>query len=269
MTTHEPTRFERRASEWLARCMDGARRRAVPVLLATLALTVAAGWLAATQLGINSNVKGLVSDELPHRKAEIEFESIFPARFYDLAVVIRAPTPEDAEAFAAALASRLAPREDVIEFISGPFLEPYFVNNGLLFQTESELSETLERLTLSAPLLAELNRTPGLGVMFDALADADRLERLDVDDTALDAVYGELAAVTAGWLEGRTRNLSWQRILGDTDGRRRFRAANADDPTDTGFQRITTCGSGTFRDRIRDRRRPVRRCAGYGSRDHR
>lgn len=204
--------------------MDGARRNSRLVFLVFAVLTILAGYTALTGLGVNSNTKDMISDKLPYRQADAAFASAFPDFQNAALIVIRAPTPEEAEEFAEALAADLEQRPDIVKSVFAPAIDPFFQRNALLYFDTDDLDATLSRLSQAAPFLTDLIADPSLAGVLDSLAETlTLLEQGEMESDLLDAILADVAASMETRLSsGAPAPLSWQAAFQDADDKKDF-----------------------------------------------
>lgn len=201
--------------------LTGASRRAGWALLALVAaLTAAAGWYAARNLKVNTDTSAMIDETLDFQQRAVALREAFPQIKTDIAVVIRAPTVDEADAFAGALAARTAANGDAFEGTFAAAAEPFFRTNGLLYLDTDELETRLTQLSKASGLIETLVKAPTAGQLFAALAENDALaERSDLGRDTLQAIYAELAGVIEASNRGETRPFSWMgAISGDAPG---------------------------------------------------
>ncbi|MCB9958991.1 MAG: MMPL family transporter [Rhodospirillaceae bacterium] len=206
-----------------------AMARHHPIVIGLWVLLAAASvWLAATRLGIDTGTEEMIDPEVPFRRDSIAFNQAFPALDEVLLVVIDAPTPEEADAAAAALAGRLEPQTDLFGAIAVPAADPFFHRNGLLYLDTETLTAMSDRIAEAQPLLISLADDPTLGGLFDVLIEAAEAAGGDAAmpvgsglPAFFDTVSEQVAAVTIG-LPGQ---MSWRRLMaGDATSLVRTRA---------------------------------------------
>lgn len=191
------------------------RRAATLVLFAFAAL--ASAFYAARHLGVNTDSANMISASLPWRQAFIEYREAFPVRDRNLIVVVDAPTPQAAEAFARELAAEMRALPELYHavFLAGD--GEFFERNGLLYLSTPELERLSDRLAQAQPLLGLLGeRLDGVAVLkvaTRALGEADRANAA----AALEPFYKELAATLAGASDGHAAPLSWAELIGRSD----------------------------------------------------
>jgi hopanoid biosynthesis associated RND transporter like protein HpnN len=198
----------------LARLAGFCARRPGPVLLVAALLTLGALALAATRLGVTTDVGTLFSASLPWKQRDTALKRLFP-QFNDLIVaVVSAGEPEEADATAAGLAEAL--RKDTAQFrtIRQPDSSPYLDQEGLLFLDVPALTNLLNQTIDAQPFLGQLVADPSARGLFAALT----LVGMGVQKgqaslagfaPALQAFHGVLASA----LDGHPRPLSWEDLL--------------------------------------------------------
>ncbi len=144
------------------------RYPAVTIVL-VLVVTVLSGFWSARHLGINTDNLDMISAEAPFRQANTAFRDAFPWYGDQIAVVIDAPTPEQAEQSARFVAAAMTARPEIFEHVSAPALDPYLRRNGLMFMETERLQDLLDRLASAQGLLATLAERPDLTGLLDML----------------------------------------------------------------------------------------------------
>ncbi|MEL6380578.1 MAG: MMPL family transporter [Pseudomonadota bacterium] len=191
-----------------------ARRGGIVIVGLFIAGAVAAGWYAAGNLKVNTDTTQMLDTDLDFQKQAVALREAFPQIKDELAVIIRAPTIDEADAFAARLSARLAAQPSVFSDVYAPTADPFFLENGLLFLSEAELESRLSDLTRAAGLIETLINDPGIDTLFETIAKNDKLaDRSDLGTQTLDRIYGELAAVTEAALDGKPVPFSWRSAL--------------------------------------------------------
>jgi len=198
----------------LARFVEASVRHARAVVLGGLILALACTALAATRLGVTTDLNGLFAASLPWKQRLAEFDRDFP-QFVDLIVaVVDAQIPEEAEATASGLAKALAADQVHFKSVRRPDSSPYFDKNGLLFLDPPELGALLDQTIDAQPFLGQLVADPSARGLFAALSLIGMgVERGQANLTpfapALDAFHQTLSQAVAG----TPRPLSWERLL--------------------------------------------------------
>src|SRR5438874_13531395 len=86
------------------------------VIALALFLTILSVTYTARKFAINTDVNTLISQELPFRKRELEFEKAFP-RTESIVIVMQASTPERVKQAAAMMMQRLTGRPELFRSI--------------------------------------------------------------------------------------------------------------------------------------------------------
>lgn len=196
---------------------DFARRAGIWLILLMLALTGAAGWYAAKNLKVNTDTSEMLDPKLPFQQRAAELRRAFPQIKNDLVIVVRAPTLDEADAFAGALYEKLAASPQSVSTVFAPAEDPFFRKNGILYLDTDDVESRLTQLSKASSLIETLIRSPYADTLFATLADNDKLaERSDLGKETLAAIYDELADVAEASARGETRSFSWLGAL-ETD----------------------------------------------------
>ena len=197
----------------LVRLVLQCGRSATLVLLVAAVLAAGSGWLAATRLGVTTDLSTLFAASLPWKQREAELARLFPQFSRLLVAVVDADLPEIADATAAGLQAALAADTAHVRTVRRPDASPFFEQNGLLFLDRAALITVLDQTIDAQPFLGQLVVDPSLRGLFAALSLLGMgVERGQADLTpfaaALRSVHEALAAAA-----GAPKPLSWQRLL--------------------------------------------------------
>lgn len=196
--------------------MDLSRRRAISVVVASLALATLLAVYGAGHLSLDADTSNIVSSDAPFRKLDKELDEAFPQRTDRLVVVIDALTPEQAGAAANALLRQLEQRPALFKSVQDPIGSEFFKRNGMLFLSGEELSQITEQLIRAQPMIGELASDPSLRGLFHALSLS--LEGVASGETTLhdlDRPFSALSDSIEAILAGTPRPVSWQTLLAD------------------------------------------------------
>jgi len=205
--------------EGLLRVWIGAARKGSwLVVLLFLATAVAAGLYAAKELRVNTDTTAMLDSALPFQQRAAEIKAAFPQIKSDLVVITKAPTLDEADAFAAHLTKILKAKPDAFSNVFATAEEQFFLENGLLYLSESELESRLTQLTKAAGLIETLVKSPTANTLFSTLAENDELaDKSDLGKDTLQDIYGELANVVEASLNNERRPFSWMSALDTGD----------------------------------------------------
>lgn len=167
-------------------------RKVVGVSLGLAAISIA---FLLGHLSIRTDLDALLSKDLPSRRTEAALNAAFVSEGDDLTLIVKATTPELADAAADRLSERLARRKDLFLLVQRPLGGSYLEHQALLFLAEKDVRSLTAQLIRAQPLLGPLAADPSLrGLMHaltasltDAEHDPHRLTDLQPYVTRLDA----------------------------------------------------------------------------------
>jgi len=180
------------------------------VIVVSLLLAALSAQYASSRLGINTDTANMISAALPWRQDFIAFREAFPARDRNIAVVVSAPSPERADAFATELVARLEARPELFGSVLAPGIGEFFERNGLLYLSVDALEALADRLAEAQPLLGLLKPEFDGAAVLDAAGLA--LEEAD-GDPAVDALVAELAEAVRAAETGERDPVEWRRLM--------------------------------------------------------
>lgn len=200
------------------RLVDWSARHARLVAAIAALLTPLFFVIAAANLRINADTKGMISNDLPFRRQTIEFDQLFPHRVDLLVVVIDAPTPDRATDAAAALAARLAQEPKFFHSVDRPEAAEIFRRDGLLFLSVPKVQAIADQIIAAQPMIGTLAADPtarGVLATVDLVAQALQSEAVALEalEPALDALADSVEAALAG----KAQALAWGRLLAGRD----------------------------------------------------
>ena len=111
-------------------------------------------------LPIDTNIDNLLSAKLQWRQLDIAYRAAFPQTADLILVVIDAPTPEQSQGAARALVDRLAGRPELFRSVQDAGNSAFFPQNGLLFQSPADVSQTTQQFTNAGPVIGGLAHDP-------------------------------------------------------------------------------------------------------------
>ena len=111
-------------------------------MIAGALLTIGAAAYGAARFSINTDIQGLISEDLPWHQRQLELSRAFPKK--GILAVVKARTPEAAGQATIALAQVLSKNHDLFpvveQFDSGDF----FDRNGPLYEAPAEVRKSAE-----------------------------------------------------------------------------------------------------------------------------
>ncbi|NWG72541.1 MAG: MMPL family transporter [Parvularculaceae bacterium] len=200
---------------------EGSRRLGWLVVLLFATAAAFAGFYAFKNLKVNTDTSQMLDPDLPFQKNAAELRSAFPQIKDDLVIIVRAPTLDEADAFAGDLREKLLADAKNFSAVFAPAEDPFFKQNGLLYLSKEELSSRLTQMSKASGLIETLVKSPTVDTLFSQLATNDELaERSELGKDTLEKIYEELGDVVEASLEGERRPFSWLGAL-DTSGAER------------------------------------------------
>ena len=195
---------------------QGARKGGLVIALAFLTATGFAGWYAANTLTVNPDTTKMLAADLDFQKTARELRDAFPQLKEELSIIIRAPTLDEVDGYAADLDEGLKLRKDLVTETFSNVTDPFLRENGLLYLSERDLEVQLKNLTQAAGLIEKLYQSPDIDTLFSTLAENDSLAaNSDLGTQTLDDIYAKLADTIEKTLAGTPEPFSWRGTLRD------------------------------------------------------
>ncbi len=226
----------KRLYEWW---VSGAAHHPFVTLFLTLFVTAVLLTYTISHFRINTKMSGMISEKLPYRHLEKEFDSAFPQFGDTILVVLDGPTPEAAGSATKAMADRLTKEKGFFKRVYVPGGDAFFKTNGLLFLSVKELEELSDTLAGAQPLLGLISKDFSLRGLFSVtekmVSQTETAER-----ERLAPFLDSLALAFESAATGRPYELSWQELVigkeAVMDMKRRFiilePLSRADEPSD-------------------------------------
>ena len=196
------------------------------VLLFSFLATVGVLVYTANHFRIDTELTDMISDTLPYRKLEKEFQHAFPQFRETIVVLIDADTPEAARLYRDKLTERLKKARGLFKEVYAPGSGDFFERNGLLYLSVKDLEAFSEKLASAQPLLGLLSKDLTLRGLFSVIDKIVSQEGDIEQKTKLAPVLDRLAQTIESSAANLSRPVSWQKlILGDAaaaDASRQF-----------------------------------------------
>ena len=220
MTACEPSAWVRGLVAWTER----VRRHAWATVLLVLPLAAVLAAYAISHLRMNSDTGSMISENLPWRRAFLDFERAFPQFGDELQVVIEAVTPELAELAQRELAGALSADTILFSGVHAPGVGAFFDRHRLLYMELSDLEALADALAANPAWVWRLESDPTLAGLAASLADA--LDEPGPPDPHVLDVFAALGAALQAQLIYQPYQLSGREALGGrpstSEERRRF-----------------------------------------------
>jgi len=196
------------------------------VLLLSLLATVGVAIYALDHFRIDTELTDMISNKLPYRKLEKEFQHAFPQFKETIVVVIDADTPEAARLYRDKIAERLKKEPSLFKEVYAPGSGDFFERNGLLYLSIKDLEALSEKLASAQPLLGLISKDLTLRGLFSVIEKIVSQEGDIEEKTKLVPFLDRLAQTIESSAANLPRPISWQKlILGDAvaaDASRQF-----------------------------------------------
>jgi hopanoid biosynthesis associated RND transporter like protein HpnN len=194
------------------RIVDFCARNGWTIVIAGMLLMLGAAAFDAARFSINTDIEGLISQDLPWRQRELELSKAFPKK--GILVVVKATTPENAEQATNALAQAFSKNPDLFPTVEQLDSGDFFERNGLLFESPAGVRKTAEELTRAQPLVATLAGDPSLRGVMTALsfaAEGVRAGRIRLEQLAWPLSLAD--RTLSDVLSGNPATFSWQELV--------------------------------------------------------
>jgi hopanoid biosynthesis associated RND transporter like protein HpnN len=183
------------------------------VLFLSLLATVGTVIYTVNHFRIDTEMTDMISDRLPYRKLEKEFQSAFPQFKETIVVVIDGDTPEAARLYRDKLAERLKREKGLFKGVYAPGGGEFFERNGLLYLSVKDLEALSENLASAQPLLGLISKDLTLRGLFSVIETIVSQEGGIEQKTKLVPFFDRLAQTLEGSTSSRPRPLSWQELI--------------------------------------------------------
>ncbi|WP_295996224.1 MMPL family transporter [Rugamonas sp.] len=201
----------------LVRLVHFATRRAWSVIAAALLLSAASAAYVTAHFAIDTDIDHLLDSTAPWAMRDAAIGAAFPQRRQLILAVLQAPTREQADAAADALAGALRRQPQTFRTVDQPGGGDFFARAGLLFLPRAALAQLATQLQQARPLINTLAHDPTLRGLADALATILGLPlqsgQVTLDDLA--PVLNRSAAVLELVQAGKPAALSWSAWAAD------------------------------------------------------
>jgi uncharacterized protein len=196
----------------IIRIVDSCARYRRTVVVAGTLLMIGAATFAGARFSINTDVEGLISQDLPWHARQLQFSQAFPQN--GISTVVRAPTVENAEQAANELAQTLAKNSKLYPTVGQPDSGDFFERNGLLFDTPADVEKSVEGLKQARPIISRLAADPSLRGVMNALSlvtGAVQTGKMKLDQLAWPLALAD--RTLSDVLSAKPATFSWQELL--------------------------------------------------------
>src|SRR4030088_2191427 len=196
----------------IVRIVDFCARNRWTTVIAGALLMLGAAAFDAARFSINTDIEGLISQNLPWRQRDLELSKAFPKKA--ILIVVKATTSENAERATSALAQALSKNPDSFPTVDQLDSGDFFERNGLLFESPADVRNIAEQLTRGQPLIAAHAGDPSLRGVMTALsfaAEGVRAGRIRLEQLAWPLSLAD--RTLSNVLSGKPATFSWQELL--------------------------------------------------------
>lgn len=197
--------------------VDASRRHARALILIVTVLAVALAVLSGRAISFNTDTTDMLSPELPFRKANVAYRTIFPDYRNAILIVVDGANPDQVADGARALATRLGQAPQMIPRVIYPAADPFFLRNGLLYLSTDKLADLSDSIAQNQAFLATLANDRSLRGMFGLLRraldeGAGQLDRQEGMRRGIEAIADAVEARA----NGKDSTVSWTALMGGT-----------------------------------------------------
>ena len=188
-----------------------ARYKWVVLVIGTLILVGTAAFDAA-RFSINTDIEGLISQDLPWHERQVALNNAFPQKA--ISAVVTAPTAENAEMATDKLAQSLSKDQNQFRSVGQPDSGDFFERNELLMSSPSDLKKNIAGLADAQPFLSQLADDPSLhGIMRTLSFAADLVQSGKIKIGQLEWPLSLAERTLNDVLSGKPASFSWQELV--------------------------------------------------------
>ena len=177
--------------------------------LATLGILV----YTANHFRIDTELSDMISEKLPYRKLEKDFQAAFPQFKETILVVVDAETPEAARLQTVKLEQRLKKESGLFRDVYMPGSGEFFERTGLLYLSVKDLEAVSENLAGAQPLLGLISRDFTLRGLFSVVERVVNQEADVEQKTRLIPFFDHLAQAIESAALSHPKQLSWYELV--------------------------------------------------------
>ena len=207
---------ERWLGRVVARCVGVAHSRAWTIIAITAVLTGVFGFYIAQNVGVNSDLVQNMAGHLPARQNFDAFTKLFPNLENAMLVVVDGDTPELARDATRRLEQQMRSRPEAFEDVYETGASDFFEVHGLLYRSVDELDLFADQMARLQPLLAELERDPGIETLTRSISDgldALREGEGDIDPAEWARILDSLSHATIEVYNEFPLAVSWEEMM--------------------------------------------------------
>ncbi len=196
--------------EWWADCVS---RHSLLVLLLSALATTGILIYTANHFRIDTELSDMISEKLPYRKLEKDFQTAFPQFKETILVVVDAETPEAARLQTEKLAKRLKKEPSLFRDVYMPGSGEFFERTGLLYLSVKDLEALSENLASAQPLLGLIAQDFTLRGIFSVVEKMVSQEGDLEQKTRLIPFFDHLTQAIETATLSHSKQLSWYELI--------------------------------------------------------
>ena len=207
------TRIRTFSTHLFERWADFISRHSFLVVALSALATAGVLFYTATHFRIDTELSDMISEKLPYRKLEKDFQTAFPRFKETIVVVVDARTPEAALLQTEKLADRLKKETGLFRDVYMPGSGEFFERTGLLYLDVKDLEALSENLASAQPLLGLISQDFTLRGLFSVVEKIVTQEGDLEQKTKLVPFFDHLTQTIEGATLGHPRRLSWYELV--------------------------------------------------------
>ncbi len=197
----------------LERWTDFIGRHSFLVLFLSVLATAGVLIYTLNHFRIDTELTDMISEKLPYRKLEREFQNAFPQFKETIVIVIDADTPETARLQREKLTERLKKETGLFKGAYAPGSGEFFERNGLLYLSVKDLEALSENLASAQPLLGLISKDLTLRGLF-SVVERIVTQKGDLEQKAkLVPFFDRLTQALEDSISNRPKPVSWQELI--------------------------------------------------------
>ncbi len=207
------TPIEIRIGDFLAAWTQFVIRFSRSVIFGFLLAAAFSIYYSAMHLGINTDTKQMLDEELPYRQTLKIFQQEFPLLSNTLIIVIDGTDPESVNSASSALTQSLREDTEIFSSVYQPGGGQFIAKNKLLYWPLNTLETLSKKLNNTQPLLLQLQKhrnTTGLLTVIRQTSLAQAHGNTQID---LTPILQEMNQTLAAYNDNQSASLSWQPLL--------------------------------------------------------
>lgn len=199
--------------ELIEKWTDLVGRHSFAVLFLSVLATAGVLIYTLNHFRIDTALSEMISEKLPYRRLEKEFQDAFPQFKETIVIVIDADTPEAARFQAERMAERLRRETGLFREVYVPGTGEFFKRNGLLYMSVKDLESLSESLASAQPLLGLISKDLSLRGLFSVVERIVSQKAETEQRKRLIPFIDRVAQAVEDTASKRPKSVSWQGLI--------------------------------------------------------